>query len=695
MLHKSNIIDILSAVYENSTTTDDWDKLLETLNGIKINNLVQFYVFHQKDLTDSEDIQIVELIIKILQNLYNNSAVMSPISDEDYDLLYELYVDATNNKNIVGDDYKNKNIVNHKYPDLRGTLDKVHFVTIKEKGTDKRKSIEEWVNSIENKLGRPLTGAESEISLFPKFDGISMIFQCDKDGNVMDALTRGNTKNNEAVSVIDLFRGMRFKPVQGWDCEFGVKTEAIVTLDNFEKLKKKYGEFKSPRSAASSIINTKEHDRNLLKYLTLVPLRVQNYNTKEVIVHDDAIVNYPVLYTLCNHYQDMGNMFTNIKDYMENIMRIPIDGIVLYLKDKNLQNTLGRVDAINKYEVAYKFIPKGKKTKLIDVDFSVGSLGSIRPVAKIEPVKMEGNTISNVSLGSVDRFESLHLRKGDEVIIKYDIIPYLYIDETCESSNGEFIETPKYCKYCGERLVYDPILKCNNNDCLSRVVGKIINYIEKMNIESISTATVTDFFEAGILKSIEDLYRLKDYKKKIVAMDGYGEKSFNNIIKGIDKRRTVFDYNLLGSIGITDIGPKNFKKILNIYYLDDLLKIASNADVKKLISIPGIREKTANKIIVGIITNYNLIEFLRKELIIRHDEKTYSMKVVFTKVRDKKFEEYLDSKNIEVCDSFNKSIDMLICDDKYTHSDKFEKANKHGIKIMSITEAKKYFKYEK
>ena len=692
MIDKSNLINSLNRIYHESKESSNFEKLVEILEGIKINNLVNYYIHYDKEY-DSEDIIIIELIIKILQNIYNNSEVIPPISDEMYDTLYEIFIGITNSDIVGGDVDNNREKDFHRYPDLRGTLDKVHFITNEEKGKDKRKSIENWLVTCENRLGREFTKDELNVTLYPKFDGVSAIFECDRDGNTIKVLTRGNTKNNEAVPITTLFKYIKFKPLEEWKgSEFAVKTEIIMTYKNYEKFCKKYGNKKSPRSAVSSIANSIEVVPDYLHYVTIVPLRMQNYDTKEVIVYPDT--TFPAIEVSLSNKNNLKDTISYFKMFMKDVADVPIDGVVLRFNDKNIINLLGREDAINKYEVAYKFAPDGVKTKILDIEFSIGILGNITPVAKIKPIKMEGNTISNVSLGSIDRFESLHLSKNDEVLIKYDIIPYLYINDTCKRSDEPLFKTITHCPYCGEKLIVDPILRCGNNDCPSRMMGKIINYIDKMDIRELGEGKVSTLFKLGYLKSIEDLYSLKKHKSDIAQIDGFGSKSVEKMISAIDDRRTVMDYNLLGSLGIPDAGSKKFKKILSIYYIDELIKICEKHNVIKLIEIPGIQEKTANKIIVGILQNLDLINFLKKELLIKHDNVEYTMKVVFTKIRDKKFEEYLESKNIEVCDSYNKKVDIVICADKNTNSDKIKKAKKDGKLVLSLDEAYKYFKYK-
>jgi len=691
-MDKQNLLNILTKAYEESIGNKDYEKYIESLNALKLINLVKYYN-SQSNITDENDINIIKFIIKIMQNIYNNSSVLPPISDEEYDKLVEIVESADLlTDDIVGSD-NDGHVVNHRYTDLRGTLNKIHFITNEDKGNDNRKSLEGWLKSIENKIGRQLYNYEYEAYIFPKFDGISIVFECDKDGFVLRALTRGNTKLNEAKDVTGIFRGIKFKTIPEWSDEFAIKSEVIMTEESFEKYCKKYGSFKSRRSAVSSIVQPLETDQELLQYITIVPLRSQNYITKEQKIHPDAFSVYPYKTVNLNDMGGLYEKFITIREAMDNLYGVPTDGIVIYLKDENLHKLLGREESINKYEVAYKFPADEAKTILLNVDFSIGLLGNVAPIANVEPVKIHGNTISNISLGSIDRLESLKLNIGDEVIIKYEIIPYLVVDDRCTIKGNTPVEIPTKCPFCGEELIKDPVLKCNNSYCPSREMGKIINYISKMDIQNISEGIVTILYKNGILKSIEDLYRLNEFKTAFVNINGLGSKLFKKIIDGIEKRNTVYDYKLLGSIGIPGVSDKKFKNILNIYYIDKLIEICDNYDIKLLTKIEGIQEKTATRIISGIIQNRELIQFLRERLIVLHEEDNYDLRVVFTGIRDKEFEKFLKKNNIDVLSSYNKTVNIVICDDKESGSSKITKAKKDNKTIMTIDEAYDYFNY--
>ena len=251
------------------------------------------------------------------------------------------------------------------------------------------------------------------------------------------------------------------------------------------------------------------------------------------------------------------------------------------------------------------------------------------------------------------------------------------------------------CKTHEEMMFYVELARKNSwgKDMICNQIA--MKAYERSLIEPTTTAVVYASNDELVNELFKDTY-VFDFldREKIKNDKDLKKQMIDNIIKEIDKKRTVYDYNLLGALGIPDVGSKIFKKFLNIYYIDDLMNIALKSRISELTKVPGIKEKTANKVIIGLITNAKLIEFLKNELLIKHDKKKYVMKVIFSKIRDKKFEDYLEDKDVEVCDGYNKKIDIVICEDPNSSSTKIEKAKSDGKKVMSLKEAYKYFKYK-
>ena len=665
------------------------NEIVEMLKGINFEGIVEY--FNQNDDMDDMDLFTCRKLVEILQFIYNNTDIIPPVSDQTYDKLYQIMLDAGLGDIVGSVNSQGKPVREHRFPELRGSLNKVHFVFNVDKDGDKRRSIEDWITSIENIIGRSIDNSKDfELRLQAKWDGCSAVFECDEYGEIEHVLMRGDTEKNLAVDIVELFKdNFSFRQFANFKDKFAVQTEVLMNQADYERICKEYKEFKSPRSATSSILNEKVLQPKLSEYLTVEPLRIQ-YNGKqpEIIPNEefDMISN---LFDL----RDLQQCIQSINEHAKEEGKTT-DGVVLHLTNKKLQYDLGRDGAINRYEVAYKFPAESKKAKLIDVEFSYGLGGNITPVAKIEPVIMLGKTISSISLGSVDRFRSMQqqLLSGSEVIVRYEIIPYLDIDHTCKVNGfGKSFYVPTHCKHCGCELVEDPLLKCVNEECPSRIIGNIVNYINKMRIENINIETVSTLFDQGILTNIESLYKLNEHKSKIISLPGFGEKSYEKMIEGINKRRIVYDYELLGSLGIQSIGVRIFKKILSVMELNTLLDLTKEQMLAiNLMGLPGFGEKTATRVQHGLLSKLKTIYFLLDEIQLKEKVAPGKLKgkVCFSQIRDPKFESELISKGYEIVDSLTKTTDYLVVPNSNVTSSKITKAQKYGIPVMSIETAK-------
>ena len=645
-----------------------------------------------------ETLEHLKLLLQGLDYIYI-SGEQSPLRDAEYDELHALF-NAVTGKHITNKFEKSGKRVKHIYPQLKGTLEKVHYVAESDKPANAiktHKSLETWLRSALSKL----PDKTYNLGFFLKFDGVSVVFALE-DGKVISAITRGDSDSGEGLDVTDNFRNIEFSTwVPGVDkpSKCGVKTEVVMKKKDFEKYAKKYKsdtrKLEEPRSAASGLVNADYLPPELLKYLTIVEL--------EYFISGDFM--FPLSY-LSSSSETKATVIPIDKDFdIEKIRKIiqmkkeliddydiNCDGVVVRFLDKSAIHKLGRNEeqGVNKFEIAFKFPPEEKETILLGVDFQVGLLGTVTPVAKVAPVKMKGKTISSISLGSIDRMNGLNLHIGDKVTVKYEIIPYL--DKKPEESVTEVspvIQPPTHCPYCGEELEEAPVLMCTNKSCPSRVMGKINNYCVKMNIKGIGPAIIEDFFNAGLLTCIEDLYRLEDKGAAIVELEGYGQKKFKTIVKSIRKNNEIDPGTLLGSLGVKSVGRSKFSKILSIYYIDDLMAMTEK-DIPKLCEVPGVQESTAIKVIEGLRENKETIEFLlTKVKLVKKKEGEYN--IVFTGVRNREFERHLENMGYEIKDSVNKNTRYLIVDSLSSSTGKSKKADELGVPKLPITEAYKVF----
>ena len=690
MSKKINIYHQLNAIYNEllNMNEDSINEIVEMLKKINFEAVVEYY--NTNNELDDMDLFTCRKIIQILQFIYNNTDIVPPISDQNYDILYQIMVDHGMGEIVGSVNSQGKPVREHRFPDLRGTLSKVHFIYNIDKKDDKRRSIEDWITSIENILGRNINNQdEFNLILQPKWDGCSAVFECNEYGKIEHVLMRGDTEKNQAVDIIELFKDqMDLSYYANGQDPFAVQTEILMNRANYDRICKEYKEFKSPRSATSSILNEKILNPQLVQYLTIEPLRIQ-YVGKD----PELIPNY---------FDDRSNLFNlreieaKIKSINEKVREngLVTDGVVLHLEDKKMQKRLGRHENINRYEVAYKFPAEAKKAKLIDIEFSTGLGGNITPVAKIEPIVMLGKTISSISMGSVDRFRSMdYLTSGSEIIVRYEIIPYMELDHTCKiNPDGYRFYIPTHCKYCNHELVEDPLLKCVNEECPSRIIGNVVNYINKMRIENINIETITTLFDQGIITGIESLYTLDKHKAEIVSLPGFGEKSYEKMIEGINKQKSVFDYELLGSLGIQSIGVRMFKKILSVMSLEALLRLAEDEMLAaNLMALSGFGEKTACRVQRGLNSKMKTIKYLLNIINLKEKVQPGKLKgkVCFSQVRDPEVESKLINAGYEVVDSLTKTTNYLVVPSLDVRSGKIDKAKKYGVEILSIKQIDK------
>lgn len=656
-----------------------------------------------------EEIDKLKEIISMAQSIYNYSGNETGISDEIYDILYEKLDQNLPNTlittSVIGD-----KIGYHKFPSLRGTLDKIYYLT-EEDGESvvnkSRRGLPEWISTCERKIkqktGKSINLWNTDVYVFPKWDGVSCIFEF-KDGKLERALTRGFTETNEAQIVTHLFKDWAEKELNpdsnfyGKCNEYAIKTEVMMSEDDLEIYNELYKtNYKNSRSIVSSIMNSDEKD-NRTKYLKLMSLRESVLENGEESLQSltAGAFNQPFLRCKLSDTEKI-KQFAFANKYVDGLR---CDGAVIYIIDSDIQKILGRENNKQKFEVAFKFTEEIGYSKVKNIKFTMGLFGSVNPVLEIKPIKLKGNTIQNISLGSIARFNELNLAKGDKVKVLYDIIPYCVMDETdenCKRSDNIPFEAPEKCPECGERLELKDdgaILYCINKKCPCRKKGRILNYFNKMHIDGISYATVDVLYNEGFLKSIEDVYKLEKHRKEIEKLDGFGKQSVKLIIDSINQNREIPEQQLLGSIGIEGISTKTFEKILWQISYNELLDLCKDDGMKAintLIAVNGIKEKTAVKIIDGIKENMSLIHKLENNLtLVPFVSKHGYFSVCFTKVRDDNIEKYIIDNGGEVTDTVTKKTDLLVVPMIGVKSSKVSKAEKYNIPIITINDALNY-----
>lgn len=680
------------------------------------------------ELLETNDIDDITKFLEIGNYIENSSSIESPIPDELYDKLHAKYRALTGHS-LIGTSYPGgKKTIKHSYPELRGTLSKIHFIQCKDIPiNDSRKSFEDFVNSV----NRVNTNSEIiHISADYKFDGLSGVFEYDNGWK--HVIMRGDVENNDGTDISDLFKDnidipSLFKyrlPEHIYEQPFGLKTEILMMTSDYDRyIELRVGKPANRRSAVSSILNSDdEFDSSWLKYLTVVPLQIST-KTKLMLTDNDTGTGWRYVGTINDRHQyiRLGMVYdfdisspseleisvcqtieainSNIREDADKI-GLPIDGVVYTVTNHNLIEQLGRANNINKFQIAYKFPAGVKKTILTNIEFPIGPMGTITPLAIVKPITINGSVITHSTLSNFNKLNSLHLHTGDEVKIRYDIIPILEKDGDCKEAVGDVIIPPIKCPSCGELLdMSSDIARCINHNCPSRIVGKIINYITKLNIVGIGDAIVQDLFDMGIVRKISDLYKIKQHEDFLLKQNGYSHKKINNIVSSIYAHTELYPHEILGAIGIPDIGRRVMERVCTNIDINDLITGDRDELIYKLINIKGIGEKMAIKIVDGIATNSILIHDLLTFITIKpYSNNTNSEPkeiVCFSNIRDKDFEKFLTDNNIQVKDNYTKAVTTLIVPYSNSTSSKITKAKSDGKIIMSIDDAYKHYGYSK
>lgn len=651
-------------------------------------------IIKSKKLT-KEQINNGVKIIKECGNIYYNTGEESPLLDKEYD---DLFIKISKYKNITSlTEPTSKRLVSvdHEYSELVGTLAKTNSVYEKDKQDSEQNSVEEWLEKIYETVGN----TKLKLLVTLKYDGNSVCLIL-KNGKVVSALTRG--KDGKGADVSNLFKDLSF-PVKG---ECGIKTEIMITDEDFDLINEETNsDYSKPRSVVAGILS-KSDGYKFVKYITAVPLRIQ---TKKGLTRKEEIeimskfkrnkIKFPT-YEIEGNKKKLLEQLKNIHDKILNDrhnLNFAIDGLVIEILNDDIRNKLGRDKDKNKYDVALKFPPLSGISKVKDIEFyaSKSLTGRVTPVVVFDDLIFDGATCNHVSLSNYKRFKELNLAKGDEVVIDYRNDCLSYCSSVASRSGNKAIKFISKCPLCEEPLYVNKnrtFVSCKNPKCRGKITGKIQNYIEKMDIKGIKENTINTLVDEGVWKSIVSLYKTSE--KKILTVKGFKEKSAQNIVKSINSKRKVYDWEVLGSLGIDLFSRSRAKDICKLYNIEELKSIT----LSELTNIEGVADKIAESIVKGMKKNSKLLDKLSEclEIVSYKDEinknkSSISLKIVFTGYRDKDVQNKLELLGHKVTGSVSKNTNLVVAKDKNSSSSKIKTAKDLGIEVIEPDELKSRF----
>lgn len=654
--------------------------------------------------------RIDELINIINEANYNYHVLDNPtITDQEYDkYLQELYELEEKYPELVREDSPTKKIGGE-------VLEKFEKVT-HDKPMMSLSDVfnEEEIIAFDNRIKKE--GINPQYVCELKIDGLSVSLKYEK-GLFKSAATRGNGVVGEDIT--NNVRTIKTVPLKlKKEVDIEVRGEIFMGKKTLEKLnitREQEGLplFKNCRNAAAGSI--RQLDSNIAKERNLEVFIYHLPNPRDFGIKTQ--------YEAIKFMQDLGfrvnvknnelvNNVDGILDYIHqkgnirNDLDYDIDGVVIKLNDLSDQEKMGNTIRYPKWATAYKFPAQISYTRLIDIKFTVGRTGQVTPNAILEPVNVMGSTISKTTLHNEDYVNEKEIMIGDIVGIKKagDVIPEV-VGVLKERRTGNEIpfEMIKTCPICGHDLIRkenESAYYCHNPKCDAKKIESLIHFAsrETMNITGFGERIVEDFYNFGYLKSIVDFYELHKLSDELKKLEGFGDKSIDNLLIEIDNSKNNSLEKLLFGLGIRYVGKKTAKILAKTYRDIDKIKEAS---FDELNNIPEIGEKIAQsvydyfqnednlKLIEALKEhNLNMIYLGNEEEKENFKDKTFVITGTLSSNRDE-IREKIESFGGKVSESVSKKTSYLVLGE--APGSKYEKALKLGITILKEEDLIKMF----
>lgn len=538
-----------------------------------------------------------------------------------------------------------------------------------------------------------------------KMDGLTIVLTYEH-GELQKAVTRGNGIVGEVITNnARVFKNIPLKIA--YEGKLVLRGEAIITYSDFEKINASIedvdAKYKNPRNLCSGSVrqlnNQITAERNVRFYafalVSAQDVDMQNsraYQMEWLRKQGFEVVEYRMV-TAENLDEAM--------DYFSHAIErndFPSDGLVALYDDIAYGESLGTTAKFPRNAFAFKWADEVRETTLREIEWSPSRTGLINPVAIFDPVELEGTTVSRASVHNVSILKELQLGIGDIIqVYKANMIIPQIAENLTRSSN---LEIPHICPVCGKeaRVLREndvESLYCMNPDCVAKKIKAFTLFVSRdaMNIDGLSEATLEKFIARGFIHNFGDIFEISRYKDEIVTMDGFGEKSFENLLTSLEKAKDTTLAKVIYSLGIANIGLSNAKVICR--YFDDDLDRIRHSDQEEIGAIDGI-----GPVIAKSLTDYfsdeennkkvdHLLSYLRVHKEETAGEQIFAgMSFVITGSlthfgNRSEVKNLIESLGGKVTGSVTGKTSYLINNDVTSNSSKNKKARELGIPILS------------
>lgn len=542
-----------------------------------------------------------------------------------------------------------------------------------------------------------------------KLDGLTIVLTYE-DGKLSKAVTRGNGEIGEIIT--NNARVFKNVPVTiPYKGKLVLRGEAIITYSDFNRINEEIPEmdakYKNPRNLCSGSVRqlnnkiTKERNVNFFAFALVSADNVDFKNSRAyqfewLKKQGFEVVEYKMV--------DRDNIIDTIAWFEKTIVNndFPSDGLVIIYDDIAYGESLGRTAKFPRNAMAFKWTDETADTVLRQIEWSASRTGLINPVAIFDPVELEGTKVSRASVHNISIMEGLKLGIGDNIrVFKANmIIPQIAANLT-ESGN---ISVPDVCPVCGQPTRISEVndvktLYCDNPECQAKHVKSFALLVSRdaLNIDGLSEATLEKFIQKGFIKDKTDIFHLDKFKDEIVAMEGFGEKSYANLIEAVEKAKDTDLVRVLYGLGIDNIGLSTAKLIVKKLKGDPQAVLSVTA--QELTDINGIGEVIAEAFVRYFADEKKKEEYIRLlgEVRLKEIEESQETEELAGKTfvitgnvthfaNRKELKELIERMGGKVTGSVTGNTSYLINNDSMSQSTKNKTAAKLGVPVITEEE---------
>lgn len=539
-----------------------------------------------------------------------------------------------------------------------------------------------------------------------KLDGLTVVLTY-RDGKLAKAVTRGNGEIGEVIT--NNARVFQNVPLSiGYQGELVLRGEAVISYEDFEKINEEIGDvmarYKNPRNLCSGSVRQLNNEITAKRHVQFIAFSL--VRADGVDFENSRMNQFRWLagqgFDVVEHVEATADTMDDAVDYFaEKIQHfaLPSDGLVLTYDDIAYGQSLGRTAKFPRDSYAFKWRDEIRETTLREIEWSPSRTGLINPVAIFDPVELEGTTVSRASVHNLSIVKGLELGIGDQILVYKANMIIPQIEENLTRSGR--LSIPEVCPVCGGKTRIQAeneaeTLICTNPDCQAKKIKAFTLFVSRdaMNIEGLSEATLEKFIGMGFIHEPADIFRLKNHIESIETLEGFGEKSCENLLSGIERARETTLPRLIYSLGIPNIGAANAKMVAKAFQFD--LTELRSASAERLSEIDGIGDVIARAMadyfadekkmreLDSLLGEITLPKVTVSQTGASLENKTFVITgAVEHFVNRSELKAYIEERGGKVTGSVSAKTDYLINNDTASASAKNKKAKELGIPILS------------